>query len=109
MAQMRLVVVGAGGRMGRALTRAVTETDGAELVAAVDREGSDVLGRDAGELAGVGPLGVAVGDDPLSAFARADGVLGFYRAGGQPLVRRARRPGAHCPRGRHDGLGRGRG
>lgn len=77
MGQMRLVVVGAGGRMGRALTRAVTEASGADVVAAIEREGSDLLGQDAGELAGVGPLGVPLTDDPLTAFARADGVLDF--------------------------------
>ncbi len=77
MRQMRLVIVGAGGRMGRALTRAVTEASGAEVVAAVEREGAEVLGQDAGDLAGTGPLGVAVTDDPLTAFAKADGVLDF--------------------------------
>ncbi|HUO53553.1 MAG TPA: 4-hydroxy-tetrahydrodipicolinate reductase, partial [Rhodoblastus sp.] len=35
------------------------------------------LGRDAGELAGVGPLGVAIGDDPLAALLQADGVIDF--------------------------------
>ena len=77
MGQMRLVIVGAGGRMGRALTRTVAETPGAVVVAAIEREGSELLGRDAGELAGAGPLGVSVTDDPLTAFARADGVLDF--------------------------------
>jgi 4-hydroxy-tetrahydrodipicolinate reductase len=77
MGQMRLVIVGAGGKMGRVLTRVVTETEGADVVAAVDREGADVLGRDVGELAGVGELGIQVGDDPLTAFAKADGVLDF--------------------------------
>lgn len=77
MNDMRLVVVGAGGRMGRALIRAVTEMEGAVVSAAIDREGSPVIGKDAGEIAGVGPIGVAVGDDPLPAFAKADGVLDF--------------------------------
>lgn len=77
MGQMRLVVVGAGGRMGRALTRAVTETPGATVAFAIEREGSDLLGQDAGELAGVGALDVPLTDDPLSAFAKADGVLDF--------------------------------
>ncbi|TYC80164.1 4-hydroxy-tetrahydrodipicolinate reductase [Stappia sp. BW2] len=74
---MRLVVVGAGGRMGRALTRAVTDTPGATVVAAIEREGSEFLGKDVGELAGTGSLGVPVTDDPLTAFAAADGVLDF--------------------------------
>jgi len=77
MGQMRLVIVGAGGRMGRALTRAVAETPGAVVVAAIEREGSELLGKDAGDLAGIGPLEVPVTDDPLTAFAGADGVLDF--------------------------------
>lgn len=74
---MGLVVVGAAGRMGRTLIRAVNETEGAFLAGAVEREGSPFLGQDAGELAGVGRLGVAVADDPLPVFAKADGVLDF--------------------------------
>ncbi|MCL4147605.1 UNVERIFIED_CONTAM: hypothetical protein GTU68_053124 [Idotea baltica] len=53
--------------MGRALTRAVTEASGACVVAAID----------AGDLAGTGTLGVPLSDDPLTAFAAADGVLDF--------------------------------
>src|SRR5690606_15364299 len=74
---MKLVVVGAAGRMGRTLIRAIGEVPGAELAGAVERAGSPFLGQDAGELAGVGRLGVAIGDDPLPVFARADGVLDF--------------------------------
>ncbi|MEJ8475128.1 4-hydroxy-tetrahydrodipicolinate reductase [Roseibium algae] len=77
MSDMRLVVVGAGGRMGRALVRAVTETNGARVSGAVEREGSEFLGADAGELAGVGNLDVSITLDPQSAFAAADGVLDF--------------------------------
>lgn len=74
---MGLVVVGAAGRMGRTLIRAVAETEGAKLVAAVERAGSPFLGQDAGEVAGAGNLGVAITDDPLKAFAHADGVIDF--------------------------------
>jgi len=74
---MGLVVVGAAGRMGRTLIRTVAETEGAKLVAAVERAGSPFLGQDAGEVAGAGNLGVPITDDPLKAFARADGVLDF--------------------------------
>jgi len=77
MADMGLVVVGAGGRMGQTLIRVIHEMEGATLAGAVERQGSPVLGRDAGELAGVGPLGVKITDDPLAAFAKADGVLDF--------------------------------
>ncbi|MDA4845200.1 4-hydroxy-tetrahydrodipicolinate reductase [Hoeflea poritis] len=77
MADMRLAVVGAAGRMGQALIRAIDAVDGAALAAAVERSGSDALGRDAGELARLGPVGVAIGDDAEAAFAAADGVLDF--------------------------------
>ncbi len=74
---MRLVVVGASGRMGRMLIQAVAEAEGCTLSAAIEREGSPALGQDAGVLAGLAPLGVPVTDDPLPAFAEADGVLDF--------------------------------
>ncbi len=77
MSEMRLVVVGAAGRMGRMLIKTVAETQGCRLVGAIEREGSPVLGQDAGPLAGTGPLGVTVTDDPLPVFAQADGVLDF--------------------------------
>jgi 4-hydroxy-tetrahydrodipicolinate reductase len=81
MNPMKLVVVGAGGRMGQALIRAISEAADAVLVGAVERSGSASLGRDAGELAGVGTLGIAVSDDPLPVFARAEGVLDFTSPG----------------------------
>lgn len=75
---MKLAIVGAGGRMGRALIRAVSEIDGAELVAAVDMEGSPTVGEDAGTLAELSkPLNVAVTSDAAAAFALADGVIDF--------------------------------
>lgn len=74
---MELVVVGAAGRMGRTLIRTIAETPDARLAAAVERAGSAEIGKDSGELAGIGANGVIVGDDPLPAFAKADGVLDF--------------------------------
>ncbi|ACB80597.1 Dihydrodipicolinate reductase [Methylorubrum populi BJ001] len=74
---MKLVVVGAEGRMGRMLIRAVAEAEGCTLHGAIERPGSPALGQDAGRLAGIGDLGVPVSDDPLSRFVAADGVLDF--------------------------------
>ena len=76
-AEMGLVVVGANGRMGQALIRAIHAIDGARLSGAIARPGSPFLGKDAGEVAGVGNLGVAITDDPLPVFAKAQGVLDF--------------------------------
>jgi 4-hydroxy-tetrahydrodipicolinate reductase len=77
MTDMRLVVVGAAGRMGRALIRVVAETPGAVLHAALERPGSEALGLDAGVLAGLPSLGLAVTSDPLEVFVDAHGVLDF--------------------------------
>jgi 4-hydroxy-tetrahydrodipicolinate reductase len=77
MSDMRLVVVGAAGRMGQALVRAVQATQGAVLVGAIERAGSPALGQDAGLAVGAGPAGVTVTEDALDAFAKADGVLDF--------------------------------
>jgi 4-hydroxy-tetrahydrodipicolinate reductase len=77
MTDMRLVVVGAGGRMGSTLIRAIRETKGCVLAAAIERENHPHLGKDAGTLAGTDPLNVPLTFDALTAFARADGVLDF--------------------------------
>ena len=79
MADMRLVVTGAAGRMGRMLVAAIHATPGVTLAAALEHEGSLVLGQDAGVLAGVGPVGVPVTEDALTAFVAADGVVDFSR------------------------------
>jgi len=76
-ADMKLVVVGAGGRMGQTLIRAIAASEGVVLSGAVEQAGSPHLGKDAGMLAGAGEAGVAISDDPLPVFAKADGVLDF--------------------------------
>ena len=77
MSEMGLVVVGAGGRMGQTLIKAVAQIPGARIVGAIERPGSPLLGKDAGEVAGLGAIGVKISDDPLPVFAKADGVLDF--------------------------------
>ncbi len=77
MSDMRLIVAGAGGRMGRTLVKAIADTDGAILAGAVDAPGSAVIGRDAGELAGLGPNGIKVTADLAPLLAKADGLVDF--------------------------------
>jgi 4-hydroxy-tetrahydrodipicolinate reductase len=77
MADMRLIVAGAGGRMGRTLVKAIAETKGLVLAGAIEAQGSAVIGRDAGELAGLGANGVKVSTDPAPLLANADGLLDF--------------------------------
>jgi 4-hydroxy-tetrahydrodipicolinate reductase len=77
MSDMRIVIAGAGGRMGRTLIHAVAATKGMTLAGAVDAEGSAVIGRDAGELAGLGQNGVKVTSDVAPLLKQADGLIEF--------------------------------
>ena len=77
MSEMRLIVAGAGGRMGRALTRVISETEGAVLAGALEAPGSELLGKDAGVLAGLPANGVELSADLWTMSANADGILDF--------------------------------
>jgi 4-hydroxy-tetrahydrodipicolinate reductase len=72
-----LVVTGASGRMGQMLVKLITASSKARLVACVEREGHAWIGRDVGAAMGGADLGVIVTDDPLEAFAKAQGVIDF--------------------------------
>ncbi|WP_225026223.1 4-hydroxy-tetrahydrodipicolinate reductase [Xinfangfangia pollutisoli] len=74
-----LVVTGVSGRMGRMLAQVVQDSGKARLVAGLVREGHDWVGRDLGEAMGGPAWGVKATDDPVEAFARAQGVLDFTR------------------------------
>jgi len=74
---MRVVIAGAGGRMGRTLIHAVAATKGLVLAGAVEAAGAAVIGRDAGELAGLGANGVKVGSDVAPLLKDADGLIEF--------------------------------
>ncbi len=76
----RIVVCGAAGRMGRTLVALVAQGAATTLAGAVEASGNPTLGRDAGEVAGVGRLGVPISDD-FAALATSDAVaLDFTNA-----------------------------
>ena len=77
MTELRALVVGAGGRMGQALIRAVMDEPRLALVGALDREDAPSQGEDAGVHAGARPAGVTISADPLPLFANADVVFDF--------------------------------
>ncbi len=65
----RIGVAGAGGRMGRTIIEAIQSREDLSVGAAWEQPDSSLIGADAGELAGVGSLGVAVADQPdMDAF-----------------------------------------
>ncbi|PWE29398.1 4-hydroxy-tetrahydrodipicolinate reductase [Maritimibacter sp. 55A14] len=72
-----IAVLGASGRMGRMLIETVRGREDAALVGVTERAGHDWIGQDIGECLGGPPLGVAVCDDPLEVFARAQAVIDF--------------------------------
>jgi len=74
---MKLAIMGAGGRMGQMLVRQAQRTDGAAVVGAAEAAGSNALGRDAGELAGIDRLGVAIVAEPAKALTGADVAIDF--------------------------------
>src|SRR5712672_4844951 len=77
MADMRLSVAGAGGRMGRALTRVISDTPGAVVTGALEAPGSELLGKDAGVLAGLPENGVKLSADLWKLSANADAIMDF--------------------------------
>jgi len=80
MTQMsRIAIAGAAGRMGKTLIEACHQTEGLQVTVATERQGSSLLGSDAGELAGIGPLGVPVGDDLAACTDDFDVLIDFTR------------------------------
>lgn len=77
MSELRLVVVGAAGRMGRMLVQTIPDTVGVRLVAALEAEGSPSLGADSGAAFASGANGVPVTSDIDAALAQADAVIDF--------------------------------
>jgi 4-hydroxy-tetrahydrodipicolinate reductase len=78
MSDMRLIVTGAAGRMGRMVIRTIQESAGVTVIGALERPGSPALGEDAGTIAGLAaPLGIKITEDPLALMMSADGVIDF--------------------------------
>ncbi|HML06634.1 MAG TPA: 4-hydroxy-tetrahydrodipicolinate reductase [Xanthobacteraceae bacterium] len=77
MSDMRLVIAGAGGRMGRTMIHAIAASKGVTLAGAAEAADSAVIGRDAGELAGLGPNGIKIVSDVAPLLKAADGLIEF--------------------------------
>ena len=78
MEPLKIGITGAAGRMGGMLLRQVqAQAKACRLIGATERDGSAAIGKDAGELAGIGPLGIVITADPVELFAKADAVIDF--------------------------------
>ena len=80
MAEIRIGVIGCAGRVGRMLIADINATAGCALAGGVARPGSAACGQDLGELAGLGRLGVAVGDNPERLLRDSDVAIEFTTA-----------------------------
>ncbi|HVZ67997.1 MAG TPA: 4-hydroxy-tetrahydrodipicolinate reductase [Rhizomicrobium sp.] len=74
---IRVVVAGAGGRMGKTLVKMIAESGDLKLEGALEAHGHPDLGADAGTLAGVKPLGIPITEDALPVIAKADAIVDF--------------------------------
>lgn len=74
---VRFAIVGAAGRMGLTLVRAIGENDNAILTGALERAGSDCIGADCSMMAGIGGGAVSITDDLDAAFNQADVIVDF--------------------------------
>ena len=74
---VRALVAGAAGRMGQQLVRAVQADANLELAGAFEAAGHAAIGRDAGELCGLGPIGVPVSAGLESVLDKGDVLIDF--------------------------------
>ena len=74
---VRVGIAGAAGRMGRTLVQAVHEDRALKLTGALEAPGNILLGNDAGEIAGIGPSGVRLVDDPQQVARACDVLIDF--------------------------------
>ena len=78
----RVAILGAAGRMGRALIQSLPAEPQAQFAAALGRAGSAELGRDAAVLAGLPQSGVRLTSDLAAALPGVDVVVDFTRPDG---------------------------
>ena len=74
---IKAVVTGAGGRMGGRIATLITQTTGIEIAAAVEKEGHPSVGRDIGEMLGLGKIGVVIESSLTACIQKADVVIDF--------------------------------
>ena len=74
---IKAVVTGAAGRMGGRIISIIEDTEGIELSGALEHSDHFALGQDAGEVAGVGEIGVKISDDLDAAMVEGDVLIDF--------------------------------
>lgn len=74
---IRIAVSGAAGRMGKAIVTSIDQNPAAELAGALEREDSPFIGKDSGELSGLGKNGIRITESVEKAIKKADVIIDF--------------------------------
>ena len=74
---MKIAVSGSAGRMGRRIIALASDNPAIEIAAALEVKSNPLIGQDAGVLAGIGNIGVAISDDVYGAIAKSDVLIDF--------------------------------
>ena len=77
MNDLKIALIGAAGRMGQALTRAVHEAEGAQIAGGTEIPGSSALGKDIGRIAGIEDLGIQITDNTNELLKQVDAIIDF--------------------------------
>src|SRR5271156_3435118 len=77
MAGTKMGVVGCGGRMGRMLVAEIARTEGCSVAGGSEAPGSGYINQDIGELAGIGRIGISIGETVEKLIRDSDVVLEF--------------------------------
>ena len=102
---LAVAVLGASGRMGRAVTRCLVDADGLRLAGAVTEAADPELGRDAGAVCGLPSLGVRLTDDPSEGLRDAQVAIDFTLPAATEAKHRRRRQAGRRPGRRHHRAG----
>lgn len=79
MAEIKLVIAGAAGRMGQTLIREAARLPGVKLIAGLEAPDNPRRGEDLGRIAGIDNIGATLEADPLPVIAKADALIDFTR------------------------------
>jgi len=83
---IRIAIVGVSGRMGTVLCKAAEQANETTLAAAISRPNSLSIGKDAGELSGLGTLGIKVVDDLSAVIDDFDVLIDFTRPDASMII-----------------------
>jgi 4-hydroxy-tetrahydrodipicolinate reductase len=74
---VKVIMAGAGGKMGGRIISLIAATEGIEVAAAFERKGHPFVGKDLGECLGLGKTGITIADNLEAVIDKGDVVIDF--------------------------------